>query len=127
MPVGKDIYDQMGKFRDRKKRMEKTGPAKEPPTVEQFKKNKVTRTKSRNVHIVDLAGPRAVSPTEGMPAVNGKSGEEVVKKAVTKTKPKATEIDPTAGAIVPLNTRQKKCGLCREPGHTKRNCPRKDD
>lgn len=125
MPVGKDIYDQMGKFRERKERR-KTKDAQEPATVEQFKKNKVTRAKSRNVHIVDLAGPRSISPTEGMPAINGESGEKIVKKAVRKVKSKELVMDPTAGAIE-LGTKQKKCGLCREPGHTKRNCPRKNN
>lgn len=127
MPVGKDIYKQMGKFGERKKRaqeksVERKGP-EVPQKVHQFTKNKVTRSRSNNVHIVDLAGPRSIAPTEGMPAVNSKSGKELVEKAVHKVKPKQKEVDPSAGVIEPNSTKTKKCSVCRESGHTKRNCP----
>lgn len=145
MPIGKDIYKKMARRSgERAKRIEKIteermrkrlGPV-EPPTVEQFKKNIVSRTKSNSVHITELVGtgPRLISPNEAMPAVNGKSGEEVVKKAVSKTKPKATELSPTAGAIHPVGMKNSKkstsrknsprrCSSCNQVGHTKRSCP----
>jgi hypothetical protein len=144
MPIGKNIYSQMSKKAgERKKRIDKvvnarmnsgSGPM-EPPTVEQYKKNIVARTKSNSLHITELAGVgRRISPKEGMPAVNGKSNEEVVKKAVRKIRPKTKEVDPAAGAIQPTDTKKNKksisrkkqdrlCGNCKRPGHTKRSCP----
>jgi hypothetical protein len=128
MPIGKKIHEVMSKkFKDKKKRTKDAaakGPV-EPATVDQFRKNKVARSKSLNIHIVDLAGPRQISPNEGMPAINGKSGEEVVKKAVTKVRPKteATKFDGAGAIEQSSGKKQKKCGACREPGHTRRNCP----
>ncbi|TFH25875.1 hypothetical protein E4G67_00275 [Candidatus Bathyarchaeota archaeon] len=128
MPVGKKIYDMMSeKFDGKKKRantIAKKLGAVEPPTVDQFKKNKVTRAASKNVHTVNLVGPRHVSKNEGMPAVNGKSGPELVKKAVTKIRLKEKRLDPAAGAINQTG-RASKCSLCGKPGHTKRSCPSK--
>jgi hypothetical protein len=127
VPIGKKIYDVISKkFKAKKEQVEKVATrdgAIEPPTVHQYTKNKVTRASSKNVHIVDLAGPRNISPNEGMPAVNGKSGPEIVKKAVTKVRPKTPNLDPSAGAIEKTGT-QRKCSSCKKPGHTKRNCPR---
>jgi hypothetical protein len=145
MPIGKDIYKQMSKKAGERKariemlvekRMRSGGKPVEPPTVEQFKKNIVARTKSNSLHITELAGagPRNISPNEGMPAINGKSGKEVVAKAVTKVRPKTIEVDPTAGAIRLKETKKNKnatsgkkaprcCGSCGKPGHTKRTCP----
>lgn len=144
MGVGKEIYDTISKnWGDRKKRLhEKTEerirkglPPELPPTVDQYRKNIVTRAKSNSIHITELAGvKRQVSPNEAMPAVNGKSGEEVVEKAVTKVKTKKKEPDPTAGAIQPTETKSskkptsrkkptRKCSNCSSPDHTKRACP----
>ena len=145
MPIGKKIYNQMSKKAGERKarieslvrkRMSVGNKPIEPPTVEQFKKNMVARTKSNSVHILELAGagPRQISPNEGMPAVNGKSGPELVKKAVTKIRPKQKRLDPTAGAIKPTDTKKSKkfasrkkparlCSNCNKPGHTKRTCP----
>ncbi len=144
MPIGKEIYTQMSKKAgERKKRIDKViqkrmksgAGAVEPATVEQYKKNVVVRVKSNSLHITELAGVgRRISPNEGMPAVNGKSGKEVVKKAVTKIRPRRKEVDPTAGAILPTDTKKSKkstsrkkaprrCSNCSEPGHTKRSCP----
>jgi hypothetical protein len=145
MPVGKNIYNQMSKKIGERKvrqqemtdeRMRSGKPPLEPPTVDQFRKNIVARTKSNSVHILELAGagPRQTSPNEGMPAVNGKSGEEIVEKAVTKIKSKTPEVDPTAGAILPTDMtkdknstsgkkRERRCSSCNQTGHTKRSCP----
>lgn len=143
MPIGKEIYKQMSKRSgERKKRLEDivmkrmtTGKlAIEPPTIEQFKKNVVIRTKSNSLHILELVGAgRHISPNEGMPAINGKSGPEIVKKAVTKVRPKYKELDPAAGAIQPIETKKsekptsgkktaRRCSNCGKPGHTKRTC-----
>ena len=145
MPIGKEIHKQFSKRAgDRRDRVNKLaeervraglGPI-EPPTVEQYKKNIVARAKSSSLHITELAnsGPRRVSPNEGMPAINWKSGAEIVKKAVTKVRPKTRPGDPTAGAIKPTDTKKSKksssrkkparrCSNCSQPGHTKRSCP----
>jgi hypothetical protein len=145
MPIGKDIYKQMSKKAGERqarinevveKRMKSgLGPI-EPPTVEQYKKNLVARTKSNSLHITELAGagPRNLSPNEGMPAVNGKSGKEVVAKAVAPVRSKVSTVDPTAGAILPSDTKKSKkstsrkqraraCSSCGKSGHTKRTCP----
>jgi len=144
MPIGKEIYKQMAKKSDKRKeriqklvdkRMKEGSKPIEPPTVEQFKKNIVARTKSNSLHITELAGagPRNISPNEGMPAINGKSGPEVVRKAVTKVRPKNKEVDPTSGAIKLQDSNKNKkatsgkkgvrrCGTCGKPGHTKTTC-----
>lgn len=126
MPIGKDIYDMMSKkFREKREAVERDGP-EVPPEVHQYKKNNATRSKSSNIQIANLAEPRNISPTEGMPAINGESGEKIVKKAVRKIPTKEKKIDQTAGVIENSGDRQKKCGLCRKPGHTRRSCPNKD-
>jgi len=145
VPIGKDIYKQMSKRassrKDRidkivKQRMVSGESPVSPPSVDQYKKNIVVRIHSNSLHITELAGARKrhVSPNEGMPAVNSKSGEEVVKKAVTKIRSKVKKADPTAGAILPVEksknkktTSRKKpsrrCSNCNQSGHTKRSCP----
>ena len=126
MPIGKKIYEVISKkFKGKKEQIKKAAKngAIEPATVHQYTKNKVTRASSKNVHITDLAGPRNISPNEGMPAINGKSGPKLVKKAVTKVRPKTPNIVNTGGVIEQAST-QRKCSLCKEPGHTKRKCPR---
>jgi len=145
MPIGKDIYNVLSKKHGErkarldnivKKRINSGDKPVMPPTVEQFKKNVVTRTKLNSIHISELAGAskRQLSPNEGMPAINGKSGKELVEKAVTKIRPRVTKIDATAGAILPKETKKKKnetsrkttdrrCGNCNKAGHTKRSCP----
>lgn len=146
MPIGKNIYKKLskkhGKRRERslevaKKRLRSGLGPQEPPTVDQYKKNIVVRVKSHDVHITELANSkRQVSPNEGMPAVNGKSGQEIVEKAVKKVGTKKTEIDPTAGAILPVDKKKTKkstsgkkpvrrCSSCNQTGHTKRSCPTK--
>lgn len=145
MPIGKDIHKQLSKRSGARKerlnkivaeRMKVNKKPVEPPTVDQFTKNVVARAKSNSIHILELAGVgrRHVSPNEGMPAVNMKSGEEVVRKAVTKVLPKVKEVDPAAGAILPTDTKKSKnstsrkkaprlCSGCNKAGHTKRSCP----
>ena len=145
MPIGKKIYQQMAKKSgERKARIQETvnkrmrtgGKPIEPATVEQFRKNIVARTKSNSLHITELAGAgrRNISPNEGMPAINGKSGPDIVKKAVAKVRPKQKVMDPTAGAIKLKDKKKNKksvsgkkaarhCGSCGTPGHTKRTCP----
>lgn len=144
MGVGKEIYNAISKnWGDRKKRLHEQAeerikqglPPELPPTVDQYRKNIVTRAKSNSIHITELAGvKRQISPNEAMPAVNGKSGEEIVEKTVTKVKPKKKELDPTAGVIKPMETKSsnkptsrknstKKCSNCSSPNHTKRTCP----
>jgi len=127
VPIGKTIYNQMSKRHGRKQekieglnKKKKVAPV--PPTVHQFKKNETTLGSSINLHITELAktGLRLVSPNEGMPAVNGKSGPEVVKKAVAKVKSKVKEVSPTSGVI---KSSQKRCSQCKKTGHTKRACP----
>ena len=147
MPIGKDIYTQMSKKSgERKKRIEdivskrmKSGNSPiEPPKISQSKKNLTARTSSNSMHILELAGagPRKISPNEGMPAVNGKSGDELVAKAVTKVLPKIKTMDPTAGAIKPTDTKKKekstsrkksgrRCSSCNKVGHTKATCSSK--
>lgn len=128
MPIGKDIYNVLSKkSAARRQRVESLGrlPVEQPPTVHQFQKNKASRTVPMNIHILEAAnaGRRQTSPTEGMPAVNGRSGPELVKKAVAKVRSKTKTPDPTAGAIKPVNA-GRKCSQCKQAGHTKRTCPK---
>jgi hypothetical protein len=60
----------------------------EPPKVDNYRVNKPRTARSLNVQPV-VAEQRKIASTEGMPAVNGKSGPEIVKKAVTKVRPKS--------------------------------------
>ena len=107
MPIGKDIYKQLSaKFDQKKKRVKKLQGlhsrqgAPTPPKVPKATRSTVVRAMSNNIHVANVVGkPRAISPTEGMPAVNGKSGPEIVKKAVRKPKSRIAKVDPTAGAI----------------------------
>ena len=130
MPIGKKIYKTLSK-RHGARKLRQQNEAKPPAKVEQWKKNKVARAASLNVNIVDLAGPRKISPNEGLPAVNGKSGQEVKEKLVHKPKLKNPLPDFTAGAIEPIQSKaapqrgkkqSRKCSNCGEPGHTKRKC-----
>lgn len=137
MPIGKDIYNQLGRFESRRQRFHAASKVfVRPPTISQFEKNITSTIKSNSLHILDLAkaGPRNISPNEGMPALNGKSGKEIIKKAVKKIGSKNNTPNPTAGAILPMDTKKNKkggsrkiasrrCGNCRNEGHTKRNCP----
>lgn len=133
MPIGKQIYDVISKRHGaRHQKMSelseeriRSGP-QEPPTIQQSKKNEASRTIPMNIHITEAAnlGLRLISPNEGMPAVNGESGPELVKKAVTKVRPKTKTLDPTAGAIEPVNA-GRKCSQCKQSGHTKRTCSNK--
>jgi len=135
MPIGKDIYKVLSKHQDRKKLGVDTEQVA-PATIDQWRVNSVTRAKSKNVHITELAGPkrRMISPNEGIPAVNGKSGEEVKEKFIHKPRLINVKVDVTAGAIEPTKTKKvaapnkipkarvKKCSNCHKPGHTKRTC-----
>lgn len=145
MPIGKDIYKQISKKAGQRKaryeelvakRIRSGDKPPEPPTVKQSDKNITSTTRSNSLHITEMAKtpPRQISPNEGMPAINGKSGEELVKKAVTPVRPKVKPIDPTAGVIKKLDKKKSKnidsrkntprlCSACNEPGHTKRSCP----
>ena len=118
MPIGKDIYKQFSaKFDQKKERVKKLARLQSrqgapiPAQVPEFTKKTVVRAMSNNIHVANVVGKRrSISPTEGMPAVNGKSGPEVVKKAVRKPRSRITEVDPTAGAI---KSTQKKVGKKR--------------
>lgn len=69
-----------------------------PPTVDNYRMNKPLVARSLNIQPV-VQKRRVLAKTEGMPAVNGKSGDEIVKKAVTKVKPKKPTPDISAAAI----------------------------
>ncbi len=144
MPIGKDIYSQISKKSGErkariekivKKRMKSGEKPSTPPTVKQVDKNVSSTVKSNSLHITELAKvKRQVSPNEGMPAVNGKSGKELVAKAVSPVRSKVKLPDPTAGVIKLVDKKKSKsndsrkraprlCGTCKQPGHTKRKCP----
>jgi len=144
MPVGKKIYNQISKKAgERKARYEKVVEKRinsgdkppVPPTVKQADKNVTSITSSNSLHITEMAKtpPLQISPNEGMPAVNGKSGAEVVAKAVTPIRSKVKSVDPTAGAIKSVGKDKNKsagshksaprlCSTCNKQGHTKGDC-----
>jgi len=104
--------------------------------IQQWKKNIMVRAKSLNVHITELAGPRPqrrqISPSEGKPTVNAKSGLEVEKKFVHKPKPAVKQPKASEAAIQqssPKNTPsssknkgQNHCRNCGRTGHNARTC-----
>jgi len=110
MPIGKEIYKQIGKrFGERHQRMAelgKQGP-EVPPTVQQAIKNKTSLSKSDNLHITELAQVRRnISPTEGKPAVNGSADAEKIEKIVGK--PKGPKSPRAGSAAIKGKTKKKK-------------------
>jgi len=97
VPIGKDIHRVLSKKwkpREEKKNI----PVSEPAKINQSEKNINSWAKPQNVHIT-VAPPRRVSKNEGMPAVNGKSGEEVVKANVHKPRRKEKRVKAGEAAI----------------------------
>ncbi len=71
-----------------------------PPTVNNYTHNKPTVARSLNMQPVAVEKRRVIPKTEGMPAVNGKSGQKLVDKAVTKVRPKVKTPD-LKHAVIP--------------------------
>ena len=71
-----------------------------PPTVDNYRKNKPVMARSLNIQPV-IPERRKTSPTEGMPAVNGKSGARLVEKAVTKVRSKV-KLPDLSNAVIPM-------------------------
>ena len=83
-----------------------------PATVDNFRNNNPLFGPHRIKRLEAPVIQRKISPTEGKPTVNGKSGD-TVKRLVHKPVPKTTEMDPAAGAI---QERSKKKKAGRKPG-----------
>ncbi len=100
----KAIHDLLSpKIAERRKRKKAAEAARVknppiPPTVNNYHKNKPFMARSLNVQPTTPVKLK-INPTIGMPAVNGKSGEEVVKKAVHKVRPKKPIVDPRDAAL----------------------------
>lgn len=91
------IYDMLSP-KIAKRRMERKRAASDesvdftPVTIDNYKVNKPRVARSLNMQPV-IDEPRKLSKTEGMPAVNGQSGERIVRKAVTKVKSRQPSVN----------------------------------
>lgn len=78
----------------------KKGP-QAPPKVDNYRVNHPRVARSLNIQPAPVHEKRNIPKTEGMVAVNGKSGEEIQKKAVTKVRPKKKKLDVKDAVIPP--------------------------
>lgn len=107
------IHDVFSKKINQKKKKAASVKRKElknppiPPTVNNYEANNPVVAKSLNQHPAPVHNKRNIAKTEGMPAVNGKSGEKVVKKAVTRVKSKDIKVDEGDAAIGGKNVKSK--------------------
>lgn len=106
----KKTYDMMSpkiaekrKARDEARRLETVAPA----TIDNYRVNNPKMARSLNVQPV-IQKKRELAKTEGMPAINGKSGEEIVKKAVKPVGSKVEEVNAADAAIKLSNVKKKK-------------------
>jgi hypothetical protein len=81
--------------------------ARTPATIDNYRVNNPKMARSLNIQPVQPQ-KRSLAKTEGMPAVNGKSGEEVVKKAVKPVGSKVLEVNPADAAIKSKNVKGKR-------------------
>lgn len=102
----KKIHDilspKIGEKRKRRKEVAKSQRDNPPvpPTVDNYRKNKPIVARSLNIQPV-ISKPRKTSPTEGMPAVNSKSGARLVEKAVAKVQSKV-KLPDLSHAVIPM-------------------------
>lgn len=104
MPIGDKIYEVLSKKHgQRLKRMEELPLSVvnlPPPSVDNYKMNIPNVSKSSPSSLANVAKEeRLISPTEGMPAVNGESGQAIVDKYVVPVVSKIETLNPEDAAI----------------------------
>ena len=125
MPRGRrETFDafspKIAEKRKRRRQVANSTPPTPPPTVDNYAVNKPRVARSLNIQPVQDK-PLHVSPNEGMPAVNSKSGKKLVEKAVTKVQPKKPAINPADAAIKEPVVKKKKTTKKKARGRQKKN------
>jgi hypothetical protein len=106
----KKTYDLMSpKIKDKRRAKAEAGPlgAIAPATIDNYRVNNPRMARSLNIQPV-IQEKRQLADTEGMPAVNGKSGKELVQKAVKPVGSRVEEVNAADAAIKPGTVKKKK-------------------
>jgi len=85
-----------------------------PPTVDNYKVNKPLFGPHKIRRLEAPVVRRKISPTEGQPTVNAKSGK-AIKKLIHKPRPARPEMDPATGALDKISNPNKKTKSRKKP------------
>lgn len=101
MPIGRDKVHEMlsRKFHEMRARKLAQYAAAPVETLKETKSDEPLVAKPTNAVQTVLQEQRVLSPMEGMPAVNGKSGQNVVDKYVRPVVTKEKSVDVSVAAI----------------------------